>query len=230
MDGASSGARVLVIEDDASVREALRRALILGGWQVAVAGGGEEGLAAIRSNEPDVVVLDVAMPEVDGIEVVRTLRLEGNRTPVLMLTARVSIPERIAGLDAGADDYLLKPYDVGELEARLRALLRREGDGGSERLVFEELELDPLMQAAKVAGETVVLTRTEVELLRLMLANPQRTLTREFIYRRMWGHGFEPSANVLRVYVASLRRKLELNGRRRLIHTVHGVGYILREP
>jgi two-component system, OmpR family, response regulator MprA len=221
---------VLVVEDDDSVRHALRRALTLEGWDVSVAAGGREGLDAARAQHPDVIVLDVAMPDLDGIGVARALRDEGNRTPILMLTARVAIPERITGLDAGADDYMLKPYDVGELEARLRALTRRAGTDTSSQLRFAELELDPLMQAVRVDDATIELTRTELELLALLISSPRRTLTREVIYQRMWGQEFATGANVLRVYVASLRRKLEADGRRRLIHTVHGVGYILREP
>jgi two-component system response regulator MprA len=221
---------VLVVEDDDSVRHALRRALTLEGWNVSVAAGGREGLDAARAQHPDVIVLDVAMPDLDGIGVARALRDEGNRTPILMLTARVAIPERITGLDAGADDYMLKPYDVGELEARLRALTRRAGTDTSSQLRFAELELDPLMQAVRVDDATIELTRTELELLALLISSPRRTLTREVIYQRMWGQEFATGANVLRVYVASLRRKLEADGRRRLIHTVHGVGYILREP
>lgn len=222
--------RVLVVEDDDSVREALRRALMLDGWDVTIARDGREGLDAARSQAPDVIVLDVAMPDLDGIGVARALREEGQRTPILMLTARVDIPDRIAGLDAGADDYMLKPFDVGELQARLRALTRRDAPDVPGRLVFGELELDPQMQTARVGDVTIELTRTELELLALLMANPRRTLTRELIYRRMWDQEFEAGANVLRVYIASLRRKLEADGRRRLIHTVHGVGYTLREP
>lgn len=222
--------KVLVIEDDESVRQALRRALVLDGWEVAVAEDGGTGLAALNSEPPDVIVLDVSLPDTDGLEVARTLRSEGNRTPILMLTARVEVPDRIAGLDAGADDYVLKPYDVGELQARLRALTRRELGGSDARQRFAELQLDPGMQAVVVGDITTTLTRTEMRLMELLVSKPRRIVDYETIYRRLWNQEFDPGANALRVMIGNLRRKLERAGCRRLIHTVHGVGYVLREP
>jgi two-component system response regulator MprA len=222
--------RVLVVEDDDEVRAALRRALMLGGWDVVLAEGGQEGLDKAATDVPDVIVLDVGMPDIDGLEVCRRIRRTGQRTPILMLTARVEVPDRIAGLDAGADDYLLKPYDVGELQARLRALVRRESAADGRTLRFAELELDPDAHAARVDGRTVELTRTEFALLELFMLNPRRVLPSELIYDRVWGYDFGPAGNALRVYVGYLRRKLEADGGRRMLHTVHGVGYVLREP
>lgn len=223
--------RALVVEDDDEVREALRRALLLGGYQVALASGGREGLLKAQTEVPDVIVLDVRMPDIDGLEVSRSLRRAGNRTPILMLTARAAVADRIEGLDAGADDYLTKPYDVGELYARLRALLRRQLDGGGDQPVrFLELELDPAAHAAVIDGRSVELTRTEFQLLELFMLNPRQVLRSELIYDRVWGYDFGPNGNALRVYIGYLRRKLEAAGERRLIQTVHGVGYVLREP
>ena len=222
--------RALVIEDDDDVRAALRRALLLSGYEVLLAADGAEGLLKAGTEVPDVIVLDVGMPEMDGLQVCRALRSNGNRTPVLMLTAREAIADRIEGLDAGADDYLTKPYDVGELEARLRALLRRSTDADGRVLHFEELELDPDAHAVRVGERAVDLTRTEFQLLELLMLNPRRVLSPELIYDRVWGYDFGPGGNALRVYVGYLRRKLEAEGERRLIQTVHGVGYVLREP
>ena len=222
--------RALVIEDDDDVRAALRRALLLGGYEVLLAADGAEGLMKAASEVPDVIVLDVGMPQMDGLQVCRALRSAGNRTPILMLTAREAVSDRIAGLDAGADDYLTKPYDVGELEARLRALLRRSSDGDAQLLRFEELELDPAAHAVRIGERAVDLTRTEFQLLELLLLNPRRVLSPELIYDRVWGYDFGPGGNALRVYIGYLRRKLEAEGERRLIQTVHGVGYVLREP
>jgi two-component system response regulator MprA len=223
--------RVLVIEDDQSVRDALRRALMLGGWEVIEATDGSGGLYKALDEMPDVIVLDVGLPDIDGLQVCRTLRDGGNRTPVLMLTARVEVPDRIAGLDAGADDYLLKPYDVGELQARLRALVRRNVEGADGRILrFGSVELDPDQHVARVDGRTVDLTRTEFKLLELFMLNPRRVLSPQVIYDRVWGYDFGPEGNALRVYVGYLRRKLETDGAPRLIQTIHGVGYVLREP
>jgi two-component system response regulator MprA len=220
-----------VVEDDDEVREALRRALLLGGYQVLLAGGGQEGLLKAQTEVPDVIVLDVRMPDMDGLEVSRSLRRAGNRTPILMLTARAAVADRIEGLDAGADDYLTKPYDVGELYARLRALMRRHLEGaGEQRLRFAELELDPEAHAAVIRGRSVELTRTEFQLLELFMLNPRHVLRSELIYDRVWGYDFGPNGNALRVYIGYLRRKLEAGGERRLIQTVHGVGYVLRDP
>jgi two-component system response regulator MprA len=223
--------RILVIEDDDAVRAAVRRALMLAGYEIIQAETGQEGLRSAQNDVPDAIVLDLGLPDTDGIEVCRTLRGAGNRTPILMLTARAAVEDRVDGLDAGADDYLVKPYDVRELQARLRAIMRRhvEGaDGGVLR--FAELELDPDAHAARIGERAIELTRTEYQLLELLMLNRRRVLSSELIYNRVWGYDFGPSGNALRVYIGYLRRKLEAAGERRLIQTVHGVGYVLREP
>jgi two-component system, OmpR family, response regulator MprA len=223
--------RVLVIEDDDAVRAAVRRALLLGGYEVLQAQNGEEGLLSARTDVPDAIVLDLGLPDIDGIQVCRNLRQTGDRTPILMLTARAAVEDRVDGLDAGADDYLVKPYDVRELQARLKAIMRRTLEGADGRVLrFEELELDPDAHAARIDGREIELTRTEFQLLELFMLNPRRVLTSELIYDRVWGYDFGPSGNALRVYIGYLRRKLEAEGERRLIQTVHGVGYVLREP
>jgi two-component system response regulator MprA len=221
--------RVLMIDDDRALRAALRRALTLAGHEVEVAADGEEGLARIADRPPDAVVLDLGLPGLDGLEVCRRLRAGGDRVPVLMLTARDAVEDRIDGLDAGADDYLVKPFDVGELAARLRALLRRTGaDDG--QLAFHELRLDPARHGVVVGDRLAELTRTEYQLLELLMRHPRQVLTHDVIYARVWGYDFGPASNALRVYVGYLRRKLEQVGARPLIATVHGVGYVLREP
>jgi two-component system, OmpR family, response regulator MprA len=223
--------RVLVIEDDDEVRAAVRRALMLGRYEVLEAHTGQQGLLRAQTEVPDAVILDLGLPDIDGIEVCRTLRSSGNRTPILILTARDAVDDRVGGLDAGADDYLVKPYDVRELQARLRAIMRRHVEGADGRVLrFEELELDPAAHAAKIRERVIELTRTEYQLLELLLLNPRRVLPAELIYDRVWGYDFGPAANALRVYIGYLRRKLEAAGERRLIQTVHGVGYVLREP
>ena len=222
--------RVLVVDDDRALRDAVRRALSLAGYEVDVAGCGQHGLTRIAAGDPDAVVLDVGMPDIDGLEVCRRLRETGNRVPVLMLTARDAIEDRIDGLDAGADDYLVKPFDVGELKARLRALMRRAGTASEPAgLAFGELRLDPDRHGASVNDRFVELTRTEFQLLELLMQNPRRVLPHALIYDRVWGYDFGPESNALRVYIGYLRRKLEDAGSRRLIHTVRGVGYVLRE-
>jgi two-component system, OmpR family, response regulator MprA len=223
--------RVLVIEDDDAVRAAVRRALLLGGYEVLVAENGERGLLRAQSDVPDAIILDLGLPDIDGMRVCRTLRESGNRTPILMLTARDAIDDRVEGLEAGADDYLVKPYDVRELEARLRAIMRRHVQNGDGRVLrFAELELDPDLHGARVGDRAIELTRTEYQLLELLMLNPRRVLTSELIYDRVWGYDFGRSGNALRVYIGYLRRKLEEDHGRRLIQTVHGVGYVLREP
>lgn len=223
--------RVLVIEDDDAVRSAVRRALLLGGYEVVPAQTGQEGLLRAQSDVPDAIILDLGLPDIDGMDVCRTLRAAGNRTPILMLTARDAIDDRVDGLEAGADDYLMKPYDVRELQARLKAILRRHLDGADgATLRFAELSLDPDAHAARVGDRVVELTRTEYQLLELLMLNPRRVLSTELIFDRVWGYDFGPSGNALRVYIGYLRRKLEAGGARRLIQTVHGVGYVLREP
>lgn len=213
------------------MREAVRRALTLAGYEVQVAEDGESAIELVVQGVPDAVVLDIGLPGIDGLEVCRRLRMLGNRVAILILTARDAVHDRIDGLDAGADDYLVKPFDVGELKARLRALLRRAGsEGDPDSLSFEELHLDSARHGAEVQGNFTELTRTEYQLLELFLANPRRVLPHSLIYDRVWGYDFGPASNALRVYVGYLRRKLEQAGARPLIHTVRGVGYVLREP
>jgi two-component system, OmpR family, response regulator MprA len=222
---------VLIVDDDRSLREALRRALTLGGYDTVSAASGKEALTQVGQASPDALVLDIGLPDLDGLEVCRRLRAEGNRVPVLILTARDAIEDRIDGLDAGADDYLVKPFDVGELKARLRALLRRiSNDDAPGVLSFDELRLDPVRHGVAVGEQFVELTRTEYQLLELLMRNPRRVLTHNLIYERVWGYDFGPASNALRVYVGYLRRKLQDAGARPLLHTVRGVGYVLREP
>jgi two-component system, OmpR family, response regulator MprA len=229
--------RILVVDDDRAVREALRRALTLGEYEVQGAEDGAQAIELVAQALPDAVVLDVGMPGIDGLEVCRRLRRLGNRVPILMLTARDAVSDRIDGLDAGADDYLVKPFDVDELKARLRALLRRTGpdehadDERAHSLSFAEVRLDGARHGAAVGERFVELTRTEYRLLELLMLNPRRVLAHSLIYDRVWGYDFGASSNGLRVYVGYLRRKLEQAGlARQLIHTVRGVGYVLREP
>ena len=223
--------RILVVDDEPAVRDALERALRLDGYDVALAGDGAQGLAALAAGRPDAVVLDVLMPGIDGLETCRRLRAQGDRTPVLILTARDAIADRVAGLDSGADDYLVKPFALEELLARLRALLRRTVNGvASGRMRFADLELDVGTYEVSRGGRPIELTRTEFLLLELFLLNPRQVLTRSLIFERVWGYDFGPSSNSLEVYVGYLRRKTEAGGEQRLIHTVRGVGYQLREP
>jgi two-component system, OmpR family, response regulator MprA len=224
--------RLLVVDDDRALRDVLRRALTLAGYEVRLTECGAGALAEVSSSVPDAVVLDVGLPDIDGLEVCRLLRREGNRTPVLMLTARDAVSDRIDGLDAGADDYLVKPFDIDELKARLRALLRRAGgEGGADgALSFGELKLDAGRHGVWIDDEFVELTRTEYQLLELFMVNPRRVLPHNLIYDRVWGYDFGPTSNALRVYIGYLRRKLEDAGSRSVIHTVRGVGYSLREP
>jgi two-component system response regulator MprA len=222
--------RVLVVDDERAVRDSLRRALELEGYDVELAADGEEALERLAQNgEPDAVVLDILMPRMDGLEVCRRLRREGHRLPVLMLTARDEVENRVAGLDAGADDYVTKPFALEELLARLRALLRRTTSGSGEVLRFADLELDPKTREVRRAGEPIELTRTEFSLLELFLLNPRQVLTRSVIFERVWGYDFGFSSNSLDVYIGYLRRKTEAGDRPRLIQTVRGVGYALRE-
>jgi two-component system response regulator MprA len=223
--------RILIVDDDRALRDALRRALVLGGYDTVPADSGEAALLEVASSPPDAVVLDIGLPDIDGLEVCRRLRGAGNRVPVLMLTARDAVSDRIDGLDAGADDYLVKPFDVGELKARLRALLRRSGvEGDADGVTFQELRLDGTRHGVSVGDSFVELTRTEYELLELLMLNSGRVLPHNLIYERVWGYDFGPASNALRVYIGYLRRKLEQAGARPLLHTVRGVGYVLREP
>ena len=222
--------RILVVDDEPAVREALDRALRLEGYDVELAADGRQALERHDAARPDAIVLDVLMPVLDGLEVCRLLRRSGDRTPILMLTARDSVSDRVAGLDAGADDYLVKPFALDELLARLRALLRRTTPGADEQpLVFLDLMLDPVTRIARRGDRAFALTRTEYLLLELFMRNPRRVLTREQIFDRVWGYDFGPASNSLEVYVGYLRRKLEEAGEPRLIHTARGVGYALRE-
>jgi two-component system, OmpR family, response regulator MprA len=223
--------RILIVDDDRSLRDVLRRALLLGGYEVETAVDGRQGLAMIGGGAHDAVVLDVGLPDIDGLEVCRRLRAAGDRSPVLMLTARAAVSDRIDGLDAGADDYLVKPFDVGELQARLRALVRRAGDDGDgSMLEFADLRLDDERHGVAVDGRFVELTRTEYALLELLMRNPRRVLPHDMIYERVWGYDFGPESNALRVYVSYLRRKLDQAGADAEIRTMRGVGYSLREP
>jgi two-component system, OmpR family, response regulator MprA len=223
--------RILIVDDDRSLRDALRRALVLGGYDTVSAADGADALSQITRTRPDAVVLDVGLPDIDGLEVSRRLRTAGDRVPILMLTARDAIEDRIDGLDAGADDYLVKPFDVGELKARLRALLRRSGRTGAdpEALSFDSLQLDPSRHGVRVGEGFVELTRTEYGLLELLMLNARRVLPHSVIYERVWGYDFGPASNALRVYIGYLRRKLAEAGAPPLVHTVRGVGYVLRE-
>ena len=223
--------RVLVVDDDPAVSGALNRALRLEGYDVSLAGDGPVALEQIAVRPPDAVVLDVGLPTLDGLEVCRRLRAAGDDTPVLMLTARDAVNDRVQGLDAGADDYLVKPFALAELLARLRALLRRRPeDTADEVLTFADLQLDPVTREAKRGDRPFPLTRIEYELLELLLRHPRQVLTRELILDRVWGYTFDSGTNSLAVYIGYLRRKTELEGEPRLIHTARGVGYVLREP
>jgi two-component system response regulator MprA len=224
--------QVLVVDDEAPVREALRRALTLEGYSVELAADGSEALHRLSDGAgADAVVLDVLMPGLDGLEVCRRIRGAGNRVPVLMLTARDEVSDRVAGLDAGADDYLVKPFALEELLARLRARLRRSAGGGvhGEVLRFADVELEPQAHEVRRGRRAIELTRTEFLLLELLLRHPRQVLTRSQIFERVWGYDFGPASNSLEVYVGYLRRKLEAVGEPRLIQTVRGVGYVLRE-
>jgi two-component system response regulator MprA len=223
--------RILVVDDDQAVREVLGRTLTLGGYEVQMAADGEQALDAVVESVPEAVVLDIGLPGMDGLELCRRVRRLGNRVPILMLTGRDAVSDRIDGLDVGADDYMVKPFDLGELKARLRALLRRASpERAAAELSFAEVRLDPARHGAQVAGRFVELTRTEYQLLELLMLNPGSVLPHSLIYERVWAYDFGPASNALRVYVGYLRRKLERAGARELIHTVRGVGYVLREP
>ena len=225
--------RALVVDDDPELRAALTRALRLDGYDVTAVSNGLKALEAMPEVTPDVVVLDLMMPYVGGLEVCRRLRAKGDRTPILVLTARDEVGDRVAGLDAGADDYLVKPFALEELRARLRALLRRSRPPAEDEdtpLTLADLTLDPLSREVRRGDRAIDLTRTEFTLLELLLRNAGRVLTRDVIMDRVWGYELEPASNSLEVFIGYLRRKTEAGGEPRLIHTVRGVGYTAREP
>lgn len=237
MSGPAPGARILVVDDEPAVREALESSLRYEGYIVDLAPDGLAALEALQNDVPDLVILDVLMPRMDGLTAARRLRGRGETVPILMLTARDAVGDRVTGLDAGADDYLVKPFELDELFARVRALLRRSamaGAGGEAAddavLEFADLRMDTRSREVTRGGRTIELTRTEYTLLELLLSHPRQVLTREQILRNVWGFDFEPSSNSLDVYVMYLRRKTEAEGMPRLVHTVRGVGYVLRAP
>ncbi len=221
--------RVLVVDDDPAVSGALNRALRLEGYEVSLAADGPQALEEVAVRPPDAIILDIGLPVIDGLDVCRRLRAADNDTPVLMLTARDAINDRVQGLDAGADDYLVKPFALAELLARLRALLRRRPEDPGEELAFADLRLDPVTRDAHRGDRLFTLTRIEFDLLELLLRHPRQVLTRELILDRVWGYTFDSGTNSLAVYVGYLRRKTEAGGEPRLIHTARGVGYVLRE-
>jgi two-component system response regulator MprA len=223
--------RILVVDDEPALRDSVARALRFEGYDVDVARDGLEALDVRRAGDPDLMVLDVMMPGLGGIEVCRRLRGEGDALPILLLTARDAVTDRVAGLDAGADDYLAKPFALEELLARVRALLRRSHPPAPDdpALRFADLTLDPVAYVVERAGRPIELTRTEYALLELLLRHPRQVLTRSQIFERVWGYDFGASSNSLDVYVGYLRRKTEEGGGSRLIQTVRGVGYVLRE-
>jgi len=226
--------RILVVDDDRAVRDSLRRSLEFNGYEVALANDGVEALARINGLAPDALIVDVMMPRLDGIETTKALRAAGNDLPILVLTARDSVNDRVDGLDAGADDYLAKPFALDELLARVRAMLRRHSLGADDAadegpLVFADLTMNPVTREVDRRGRPITLTRTEWDLLELFMRRPKRVLERAFILEEVWGYDFPTTANSLEVYVGYVRRKTEAASESRLLHTVRGVGYVLRE-
>jgi two-component system response regulator MprA len=226
---------ILVVDDEPALRRAVERALAAEGYAVRLAADGVEALEALRRDPVDAVVLDVSMPRLDGLDLTKLLRGDGDRTPILMLTARAAVGDRVAGLEAGADDYLVKPFALEELLARVKALLRRSAaapgtPAPDAPLVFADLRLDPVTYEVSRGARRIELTRTEHQLLELLLRHPRQVLPRELILERVWGYTFATTSNSLDVYIGYLRRKLEAEGEPRLLHTVRGVGYVLREP
>jgi two-component system response regulator MprA len=223
-------ARVLVVDDEPAVRRALERALRLESYDVALAADGAEALDLLAESPADAVILDLLMPRVDGLEVARRMRQAGDRTPILMLTARDAIEDRVQGLDVGADDYLVKPFALRELQARQRALLRRSGEGADgEVLRYADLVLDPVAHEVRRGDRLIELSKTEFLLLELFMRHPRQVLTRSTIFEHVWGYDFGPTSNALGVYMGYLRRKTEAGGEPRLLHTVRGIGYVLRD-
>lgn len=232
--------RVLVVDDDTAVRDSIVRTLRFDGYAVETAADGHEAIAMVRDAAPDAVILDVSMPRMDGLEACRQLRMDGVLLPILMLTARTSVGDRVAGLDAGADDYLIKPFSVQELQARLRALLRRSvlnvaavaaapepvDDG---LLAYADLRMDPATREVWRGDRQIRLTRTEFAILEILLRHPRQVMTRALLYERIWGYDFGETSNSVQVYMGYLRRKLEAEGEKRLLHTARGVGFVLRE-
>ena len=227
--------RVLVVDDDAAVRDSLARTLRFEGHEVDTAGDGQEALDTVRAGEPDAMILDVSMPRLDGLETCRQLREDGILLPVLMVTARDSVGDRVAGLDAGADDYLVKPFAIQELKARLRALMRRSmltmpgPAAADELLTFADLRLNPRTREVWKGDRAIRLTRTEFSILEVFLRHPRQVLTRTVLFEQVWGYDFGETSNSIHVYLGYLRRKLETGDERRLLHTVRGVGFVLRE-
>ena len=224
-------AQILVVDDEPAVRRALARALRLENYDIELAADGREALDRLADRPADVVILDVMMPGIDGLEVCRRMRAAGDRTPILMLTARDAIDDRVQGLDVGADDYLVKPFALRELQARVRALLRRsgDGDGAAETLRFADLALDPVAHEVHRGDRLIELSKTEFTLLELFLQHPRQVLTRSTIFENVWGYDFGPTSNALGVYIGYLRRKTEEGGEPRLLHTVRGIGYVLKD-
>ncbi|AMW11344.1 response regulator transcription factor [Streptomyces paradoxus] len=237
-DGDRDPQRILIVDDEPAVREALQRSLAFEGYGTEVAVDGADALDKAAAYRPDLVVLDIQMPRMDGLTAARRIRATGDTTPILMLTARDTVGDRVTGLDAGADDYLVKPFELDELFARIRALLRRStyaaavgaaGPADEDALTFADLRMDLSTREVTRGGRQVELTRTEFTLLEMFMAHPRQVLTREQILKAVWGFDFEPSSNSLDVYVMYLRRKTEAGGEPRLVHTVRGVGYVLRQ-
>lgn len=222
-------AHILIVDDDQHITGVLRRALAYEGYTVEVATRGDEALNKVIEHPPELIVLDIMLPGIDGVEVCRRLRASGNQVPILMLTAKDAIPDRVAGLDEGADDYLVKPMELEELLARVRALLRRRNPEQAEVLRFADVELDTGTRIARRGKREISLSTTEYELLALFMRRPRQVLTRDIIMERVWGYDFEGESNVLEVYVGYLRNKLEADGEPRILHTIRGAGYVLRE-
>jgi two-component system response regulator MprA len=225
---APDAARILVVDDDAKIRAVVRRGLSYEGYRVVEAESGEEGLSKAREHLPQLVILDVMLPGIDGLEVTRRLRAAGDETAILMLTARDEVTDRVAGLEIGADDYLVKPFSFEELLARVHALLRRQATPAGEVLRFGDLELDVDAREARRAGRIIELTTTEYNLLLLFMRHPRKVLTRDVIMEHVWAYDFDGDSNILEVYVRYLRTKTEVDGRSRLLHTVRGAGYVLK--